>query len=286
MSSKKKNKTVSQNTEEKEVIVDEAITTPEVEETKEEVVAEGPVTDENEVVEAGEVSEGEEPGVKVEDSVTEDSAEEAPVDEALASEVVEDTAPAADVTKVEATEEVAKTEAVEAQKVDVETDVSTKKEATSLSKSKNPKYGPGDDDEDDPKPSDPTPTPDPEPQQPEEPKEEDVKPAELEQRPVNTEEMQKELMTSYKVRYAFSQNSKRYSILKNMTLFNMIDVFVRNRQAFVGCTNQANFDHIKDYVLHNPILYMYEEFKLEARKQFIARLETNTDYVINHMKKS
>ena len=120
----------------------------------------------------------------------------------------------------------------------------------------------------------------------EEPKSEEEAPAEekLEQNAVDADIMNKELMISYKVRFAFNQSSKKYAAQRNMTLFNMIDLFMTNRQGFVGCTEQKDFDHIKDFVLHNPIIYKYQEFKLEGRKQFIERLELNTDYVINHLK--
>ena len=96
--------------------------------------------------------------------------------------------------------------------------------------------------------------------------------------------MNRELMTSYKVRFAFSQSSKQYAAARTMTLYNMIDLFMTNRQGFVGCVEQKDFDHIKDYLLHNPVIYKYQEFKLDGRKQFIERLGTNTDYVISHLK--
>lgn len=96
--------------------------------------------------------------------------------------------------------------------------------------------------------------------------------------------MNRELMTSYKVRFAFSQSSKKYAAARTMTLYNMIDLFMTNRQGFVGCVEQKDFDHIKDYLLHNPVIYKYQEFKLDGRKQFIERLGTNTDYVIAHLK--
>ena len=105
-----------------------------------------------------------------------------------------------------------------------------------------------------------------------------------EQNTINSDVMNRELMTSYKVRFAFSQSSKKYAAQRNMTLFNMIDVFMTNRQGFVGCTEQKDFDHIKDFVLHNPIIYKYTEFKLDGRRQFIERLEINTNYVIDHIK--
>ncbi len=104
------------------------------------------------------------------------------------------------------------------------------------------------------------------------------------QESVDASKMNDELMKNYKVRFAFSQNSKKYAAFRNMTLYNMIDIFMTNRQGFVGCVEQKDFDHIKDFVLHNPIIYKYQEFKLEGRKQFIARLEQNTDYVINFLK--
>ncbi len=180
---------------------------------------------------------------------------ETPVDAAEVTVQSVDQVPAADEAPVETTEQ--------------------KPVVPETSKDKNPKYGPGEqtpakDKEE--KPADSTPTP-------------PTTGEKLEQNPVDKEVMSKELMTSYDVRFAFSQNSKKYAVARKMTLYNMIEIFVKNRTAFVGVASQAAFDHIKDYVLHNPIIYAYQEFTLEARTQFIGRLEINTDYVLEHLVK-
>ena len=108
---------------------------------------------------------------------------------------------------------------------------------------------------------------------------EEEKPTEEQKEVVDIEKMKKEMMKEYVVKYSFSQNSRRLAIKKKMTLYNMYDVFIKNRQAFVALVDISDFNKIKEFMLGNACMYNYQVINKTAKQQFLDRLEYNTNLI-------
>ena len=92
--------------------------------------------------------------------------------------------------------------------------------------------------------------------------------------------MNKELNTSYNVKFTYSEASKRFAINRKMTLLAMYDLFVKNRNAFVGLKSQDDFNHISEFMNKYSVLYNYKEIPKAGKRQFLDKLRSATDYVL------
>lgn len=92
--------------------------------------------------------------------------------------------------------------------------------------------------------------------------------------------MNKELNTAYNVKFTYSEASKRFAINRKMTLLAMYDLFVKNRNAFVGLKSQDDFNHISDFMNKYSVLYNYKEIPKAGKRQFLDKLRSATDYVL------
>ena len=97
---------------------------------------------------------------------------------------------------------------------------------------------------------------------------------------VDRELMRKELSTNYDVKFSYSQASRRFAVNRKMTLLAMYDIFVKNRQAFVGLKSQDDYNHIHDFMTKYSMLYNYREIPKVGKEQFLEKLRTATDFVV------
>lgn len=97
---------------------------------------------------------------------------------------------------------------------------------------------------------------------------------------VNRALMNKELNTAYNVKFTYSEASKRFAINRKMTLLAMYDLFVKNRNAFVGLKSQDDFNHISEFMNKYSVLYNYKEIPKAGKRQFLDKLRSATDYVL------
>lgn len=97
---------------------------------------------------------------------------------------------------------------------------------------------------------------------------------------VDRELMRKELGTNYDVKFSYSQASRRFAVNRKMTLLAMYDIFVKNRQAFVGLKSQDDYNHIHDFMTKYSMIYNYREIPKAGKEQFLEKLRTATDFVV------
>lgn len=95
-------------------------------------------------------------------------------------------------------------------------------------------------------------------------------------------DVQVELAKKYKVKFAQSYFMKTVAVAKEFSLFSIIETWMVNRTAFIGLVSLDDFNHIKDFLLNNTVTYKYKVIETEAKKQFIEKLEFNTQYIISH----
>jgi hypothetical protein len=108
----------------------------------------------------------------------------------------------------------------------------------------------------------------------------DETPAEEETPPKNTYDHDAEMAKIYNVRYAISFASKRFAVLKQMSLNNMYKTYVSNRTCFIACTSAEDYNHIYDFMMNNKVYYNRVEITTLAKLQFLAKLREYTEYAI------
>lgn len=89
-----------------------------------------------------------------------------------------------------------------------------------------------------------------------------------------------EMNRVYTTRYAISTASKRFAVLKQMSLNNMYKTFVSNRICFIACTSADDYNRIADFMLNNKVYYNRIELTAMAKTQFLAKLRECTEYAI------
>lgn len=97
---------------------------------------------------------------------------------------------------------------------------------------------------------------------------------------VDRDLMRKELGINYDVKFSYSQASRRFAVNRKMSLLAMYDLFVKNRQAFVGLKSQDDYNHIHDFMTKYSVLYNYREIPKAGKEQFLEKLRTATDFVV------
>lgn len=94
--------------------------------------------------------------------------------------------------------------------------------------------------------------------------------------------VQLELAKKYKVKFAQSYFMKTVAATREFSLFSILETWMINRTAYIGLTSLDDFNHIKDFMLNNTITYKYRVIDATAKKQFIDKLEFNTQYAVAH----
>lgn len=108
----------------------------------------------------------------------------------------------------------------------------------------------------------------------------DETPAEEVTPPKVTYDHDAEMAKIYNVRYAISFASKRFAVLKQMSLNNMYKTYVTNRTCFIACTSAEDYNHIYDFMMNNKVYYNRVEITTLAKLQFLAKLREYTEYAI------
>ena len=85
---------------------------------------------------------------------------------------------------------------------------------------------------------------------------------------------------TYNVRYAPDTNSKRFAVLKTMTMFEIYNMFVNKRTRYVALTTNEDFYYIRDFFNEHPVYFYDVEVGPIARVQFLNRLKSYTDYAV------
>lgn len=95
-------------------------------------------------------------------------------------------------------------------------------------------------------------------------------------------DVQVELAKTYKVKFAQSYFMKTVAATKIFSLFSILETWMINRTAYIGLLSLNDFNHIKEFMLNNTITYKYKVIDAAAKKQFIEKLEFNTQYAVSH----
>jgi len=94
--------------------------------------------------------------------------------------------------------------------------------------------------------------------------------------------VQIELSKKYKVKFAQSYFMKICASTREFSLFSIIETFNMNRSAYVGLLSLDDLEHIKEFLNNNVVTYKYEVLTPVFKKQFLEKLEFNTQYAITH----
>ena len=69
---------------------------------------------------------------------------------------------------------------------------------------------------------------------------------------------------------------------REFSLFSMIETYLMNKTAYIGLTSLEDFNHIKDVMENNNISFKYKILDPYVKKQFLQKLEFNTQYAVSH----
>ena len=95
-------------------------------------------------------------------------------------------------------------------------------------------------------------------------------------------EIQIELCKKYKCKFAQSYFMKICATSREFSLFSMIETYLMNKTAYIGLTSLEDFNHIKDVMENNNISFKYKILDPYVKKQFLQKLEFNTQYAVTH----
>ena len=96
------------------------------------------------------------------------------------------------------------------------------------------------------------------------------------------DEIQIELCKKYKCKFAQSYFMKICATSREFSLFSMIETYLMNKTAYIGLTSLEDFNHIKDVMENNNISFKYKILDPYVKKQFLQKLEFNTQYAVSH----
>ena len=96
------------------------------------------------------------------------------------------------------------------------------------------------------------------------------------------DEIQIELCKKYKCKFAQSYFMKICATSREFSLFSMIETYLMNKTAYIGLTSLEDFNHIKDVMENNNISFKYKILDPYVKKQFLQKLEFNTQYAVTH----
>ena len=96
------------------------------------------------------------------------------------------------------------------------------------------------------------------------------------------DEIQIELCKKYKCKFAQSYFMKICATSREFSLFSMIETYLMNKTAYIGLTSLEDFNHIKDVMENNNISFKYKILDPHVKKQFLQKLEFNTQYAVSH----
>ena len=96
------------------------------------------------------------------------------------------------------------------------------------------------------------------------------------------DKIQIELCKKYKCKFAQSYFMKICATSREFSLFSMIETYLMNKTAYIGLTSLEDFNHIKDVIENNNISFKYKILDPYVKKQFLQKLEFNTQYAVSH----
>lgn len=96
----------------------------------------------------------------------------------------------------------------------------------------------------------------------------------------NSEEMAKELIKKYKVYFAYSYSMKSIAVLKEMMLVDICDIFIKNREAFIGLVYEKDLKYIQNIISKNIVPVRKVILKEKAKEQFLDKINFNSRYTI------
>ena len=96
------------------------------------------------------------------------------------------------------------------------------------------------------------------------------------------DKVQMELCKKYKCKFAQSYFMKICATNREFSLFSMIETYFANKTAYVGLTSLEDLAHIKDVMENNNISFKYKILDPTVKKQFLQKLEFNTQYAVTH----
>ena len=96
------------------------------------------------------------------------------------------------------------------------------------------------------------------------------------------DKIQIELCKKYKCKFAQSYFMKICATSREFSLFSMIETYLMNKTAYIGLTSLEDFEHIKDVMENNNISFKYKILDPYVKKQFLQKLEFNTQYAVTH----
>ena len=95
------------------------------------------------------------------------------------------------------------------------------------------------------------------------------------------DKIQIELCKKYKCKFAQSYFMKICATSREFSLFSMIETYLMNKTAYIGLTSLEDFNHIKDVIENNNISFKYKILDPYVKKQFLQKLEFNTQYAVS-----
>ena len=96
------------------------------------------------------------------------------------------------------------------------------------------------------------------------------------------DKIQIELCKKYKCKFAQSYFMKICATSREFSLFSMIETYLMNKTAYIGLTSLEDFNHIKDVMENNNISFKYKILDPHVKKEFLQKLEFNTQYAVTH----
>ena len=96
---------------------------------------------------------------------------------------------------------------------------------------------------------------------------------------IDAELNKKEMLTNYDT-YFTMESVGNLSYHKTMSLYEIYQNFVKHRSWFIGLTSKKDLDHVTEFMTKNKVKYNDIVLSEEAKKQFIEKLQYNTDYVM------
>lgn len=96
----------------------------------------------------------------------------------------------------------------------------------------------------------------------------------------NSEEMAKELIKKYKVYFAYSYSMKSAAVLKEMMLVDICEMFIKNREAFIGLVYEKDLKYVQNIISKNIVPVRKVILKEKAKEQFLDKINFNSRYTI------
>lgn len=96
------------------------------------------------------------------------------------------------------------------------------------------------------------------------------------------DDVQMELCKKYKCKFAQSYFMKICAANREFSLFSMIETYLMNKTAYIGLLSLDDFNHIKEVMENNNISFKYKILDPSIKKQFLQKLEFNTQYAVSH----